>query len=339
MTDYLEQYRSDLAPHFRAVHAVACDGRDRVAQAEIVPGGDERGLRRNAHAGAEKVAQRREAIFRITDYEAGGAWPQGEEFGEGAAYGGGVDQQVILQRQPDGTYEIKSAQGANRNLSVPGASTTIGADLQFTTDNDTDAQRWIIEPHGAGYRITSKNHLLRVLEADSAGTADSTLAQSGEYTGTTGNHQIWRLDTVSGGVVETFAYWNGDEDGVWTTNNGGDTNWATGYNRTTEFQHAFPKASLGCAARSQNRTTWRKDSSDAAKATAYGGAPRAAPHLETPPPGAVKLPSQVRSQAQLGTRKPLKVPRKLDKSASGFSLSRLDRSRCKAIQRERYRLN
>ena len=40
-------------------------------------------------------------------------------------------------------------------------------------------------------------------------------------------------------------------------------------NRAAEFQQAFPKASLGSAARSQSRTTWRKESSDAAKATAY----------------------------------------------------------------------
>ena len=149
---------------------------------------------------------------------------------------GALNQQFILQRQPDGTYEIKSAQAGNRNVDIPGASITAGTAVWLYDDNNGDNQRWIIEPHGTGtFRITSKNHLLRVLEADGAGTADGTLADSGDYTGTTGTHQTWRLDLVAGGTVETFAYWKGDVNGNWNTNNSGNTNWCTGYNLTTEL--------------------------------------------------------------------------------------------------------
>ncbi len=40
-------------------------------------------------------------------------------------------------------------------------------------------------------------------------------------------------------------------------------------NRATEIQHAFPKSSLGSAAKSQSRKTWQKESFEAAKSVAY----------------------------------------------------------------------
>jgi autotransporter-associated beta strand protein len=158
-----------------------------------------------------------------------------------ANYGNSAAQQCYVERQADGSYEIKSVQASNLNLSVPGASTTEGADLQFISDNNSDAQRWYFEPHGTGFRITSKNHLLRVVEAEGAGSVDGTLVQSGEYTGVTGNHQIWRLDPVIGAVNETIAYWSGDESALWTTSvsNGTDTNWRTSYQPGPDFAR-FP---------------------------------------------------------------------------------------------------
>lgn len=151
-----------------------------------------------------------------------------------ATLGTGTDQQFVIERQPDGTYEIKSAEGGNRNISVPSASTTVGTGLLLINDNNSDAQRWILEPHGAGFRITSQNHLLRVMEAQSAGTTDGTLTLSGEYTGTTSNHQIWILEAVPGSSTQTIAYWNGDVSNLWNAPASGNTNWATGYNRITD---------------------------------------------------------------------------------------------------------
>lgn len=152
-----------------------------------------------------------------------------------AAYGGGTDQQFRLERQPDGTYEIKSAQPGNRNLNLPGATTSVGAVLQMTNDNNTDAQRWILEPHASGFRITSHNHLLRVLEAAGAGATDGTAAQTGDYSGTTGNHQLWNLTAIPGTDSQTIAYWHGDVSGLWNAPVSGNTNWANGYNRSTDL--------------------------------------------------------------------------------------------------------
>lgn len=93
----------------------------------------------------------------------------------------------------NGTYIIKSVTDNNQVIDVNGAQTNDGTNIQIYQNNETDAQKWIINYQKDGYyTITSSLNQNKVLDITSAKMANGTNIQLYQNNGT--DAQKWNIN-------------------------------------------------------------------------------------------------------------------------------------------------
>ncbi len=101
-----------------------------------------------------------------------------------------------------GEYTI-TARHSGLALDVQGAATANGAPIQQFTPNNTDAQKWLIEPTSNGYYKLTAKCSNKVLDVKGISTASGEIVHQWEFVN--GDNQQWKIEDLQNGYYKLTA--------------------------------------------------------------------------------------------------------------------------------------